>query len=53
MGENMKMCKVCGYTVENNAKECPNCGGFDFEKAESEDVNKRFRRKQGNRKAGN
>lgn len=26
-----KVCKVCGYTIENaNIRECPNCGSYDF-----------------------
>jgi len=41
----MKICKVCGYSASDNISECPNCGSYDFEKSEIEDINKRFRRK--------
>lgn len=40
-----KMCKVCGYSIENdNIRECPNCGSFDLKIMQSgEGKLRRFR----------
>lgn len=40
----MKMCAVCGNTVDNNTRECPNCGSYDFRSIESKDVDPRFKK---------
>lgn len=39
----MKICIVCGNTVEDKTRECPNCGSYDFKSVETKDIDPRFK----------
>ncbi len=40
-----KMCIVCGYSVEDNVEECPNCGSYDLREVKKKDsFSQRFSR---------
>lgn len=38
-----KVCIVCGYSIESNVKECPNCGSYNFKEIK-DDSSEKFRR---------
>lgn len=38
-----KICQVCGNTVEDNARECPNCGSYNLQRVKDKSPKKRFR----------
>lgn len=40
----MKTCIVCGNTVHDKTRECPNCGSYDFRALESKDTYSRFKK---------
>ncbi len=38
----MKTCIVCGYSVEDNISECPNCGSYNFNPVRKKEMFRKF-----------